>query len=61
VSPRCNVTAFTAFTGFHPTDRESCQDGSPFGGRLLWDGDISALMAQMKAVKPAKPVIWIYP
>jgi len=28
VPPRCNVTAFTAFTGFHPANRESCQDGS---------------------------------
>ena len=57
VPPGCNVTAFTAFTAFQPTDHEDCQDGSPLGGRLLWGDDISALMAQMKAVKPVKPVL----
>ena len=28
VPPRCNVTAFTAFTASHPANRENCQDGS---------------------------------
>jgi hypothetical protein len=46
------ATAFTAFTAFHPTDHENCQDGSPGGG-----GCDSEYCRRSKAVKAVKPVI----
>ena len=50
------VTA-TAFTAFHPTDHENCQDGFAAGSAPGGDGCDSDHCRRSKAVKAVKPVI----